>query len=121
LGGVGENVLNIGASTISSAINGVKSTGSPWGAFAALPVLAGNIGGYFSGKNKAINSIQNIKENNRMINDALVNKFDYRASAINQNNINNTLLNLKAFGGDLHMNNIFSNGVRFIDEGGSHE
>jgi LPXTG-motif cell wall-anchored protein len=97
------------------------STGSPWGAFAGIPVLAGGLAGYFTGKKKAEDTTQAIKENNERINKILVDRYDYKASAINQNTVNGALLNLKAFGGNLHMNDIFNNGVRFIEEGGSHE
>jgi hypothetical protein len=47
-----------------------------------LPVLASELGGYFSAKNNAKEKIQLIKENNERINNDLVNKFNYRASAI---------------------------------------
>lgn len=116
-----ENGLNITTKTISSAINGVKSTGSPWGALMGIPTLAANLGGYFSSKQDAKSNIQSIKEENTRINNILSDRYNYRASAISQNNTNNALLNIKAFGGDLHMNDVFNNGVRFIDEGGSHE
>ena len=116
-----ENGLNITAKTLSSAINGVKSTGSPWGALMGIPTLAANLGGYFSSKQDAKSNIQSIKEENTRINNILTDRYNYRASAISQNNTNNALLNIKAFGGNLHMNDIFNNGVKFIEEGGSHE
>lgn len=86
-----------------------------------IPTLAANLGGYFSSKQDAKSNIQSIKEENNRINNILSDRYNYRASAISQNNTNNALLNIKAFGGNLHMNDVFSNGVRFIEEGGSHE
>jgi hypothetical protein len=86
-----------------------------------IPTLAANLGGYFSSKKEAKSNIQSIKEENTRINNILSDRYNYRASAISQNNTNNALLNIKAFGGNLHMNDVFNNGVRFIEEGGSHE
>jgi hypothetical protein len=86
-----------------------------------IPTLAANLGGYFSSRQDAKSNIQSIKEENTRINNILSDRYNYRASAISQNNTNNALLNIKAFGGNLHMNDVFNNGVRFIEEGGSHE
>lgn len=115
-----ENALGMGSSAISSAVNGVKSSGSLWGALSAVPDLAGNLAGYFTSKNKALSNMEQVKQRNEEINEKLVNRYNYRASAINQNNMNNTLLNIAAEGGYVPTRD-FTNGMTFFSEGGSHE
>ena len=120
IGSDAENVLGIGSSAISSAISGVKSSGSLWGALNAIPDLAGNLAGYFTAKNKAASNMEYIKQRNEEINEKLTNRYNYRASAISQNNMNNTLLNIAAEGGYVPTRD-FTNGMTFFSEGGSHE
>lgn len=120
LGSSTQNALDILASSAGAAANGMFASKSGWGALMGLPVLASEIGGYFSAKNSAQERINSIKAENERINKALTDRYNYRASAISQNNLNNTLLNLMASGGKLKTNTDFTNGVRFIEEGGSH-
>ena len=121
IGGDAENALGILGSTAGAALQGMQASGSGWGAFMGVPVLAAELGGFFSAKGQAEDKAEEIKARNERINETLTNRFNYRASAISQNNLNNALLNLKALGGKLHTSMDFTNGVRFIDEGGSHE
>lgn len=120
IGSGAENVLGIGSSVISSAISGVKSSGSLWGALNAIPDLAGNLAGYFTAKNRAASNMEYVKQRNEEINEKLTNRYNYRASAISQNNMNNTLLNIAAEGGYVPTRD-FTNGMTFFSEGGSHE
>ena len=77
--------------------------------------------GFFGAKNSSQDKIEFIKAENERINKALTDRYNYRASAISQNNLNDALLNLMAKGGKLKIGMDFTNGVRFIEEGGSHE
>ena len=101
IGGDAENALGILGSTAGAAMQGMQASGSGWGAFTGVPVLAAELGGFFSAKGQAEDKAEEIKERNERINETLTNRFNYRASAISQNNLNNALLNLKALGGKL--------------------
>jgi hypothetical protein len=86
----------------------------------AIPDLAGNLAGYFTAKNKAASNMEYVKQRNEEINEKLTNRYNYRASAISQNNMNNSLLNIAAEGGYMPTGD-FTNGMTFFSEGGSHE
>lgn len=121
MGSDAQNALGIMSNTLGASLNGMQASGSAWGALMGLPVLGAELGGFFGAKNSAQDKIESIKAENERINKALTERYNYRASAISQNNLNDALLNLMAKGGKLRLGMDFTNGVRFIEEGGSHE
>ena len=94
------------AGGIMAATNGVLQT------------IASGIG-YGIRKGKASRQAQQLNYEGQAANQNTISKINNAAMDIGKNTRNTELLNLAAFGGPL--DTTFTNGVRFITEGGSHE
>lgn len=84
----------------------------------ALQTIASGIG-YGIRKGKASRQAQQLNYEGQAANQNTISKINNAAMDIGKNTRNTEFLNLAAFGGPL--DTTFTNGVRFITEGGSHE
>ena len=84
----------------------------------ALQTIASGIG-YGIRKGKASRQAQQLNYEGQAANQNIISKINNAAMDIGKNTRNTEFLNLAAFGGPL--DTTFTNGVRFITEGGSHE
>ena len=123
----GEAAGNIALETVSQGAQGAQtgaSIGGGWGAL--IGGILGTVGGAFSSgfgwlarKNKAKKEAERLNKEGIRANDVFMANFNNSVENAMTNKRNQSLLNLAAFGGPL--DTTFTNGVRFITEGGSHE
>jgi hypothetical protein len=86
----------------------------------AVAGLGAGIGGALAGNAKAAKEANRLNYEGMLANQSFMKNFENNNKNIAMNNKNQALLNVAAFGGPLYANP-FSNGVRFIEKGGSHE
>lgn len=114
------NVLgSMGKSALSGAATGA-TIGGPWGA------LIGGIGGaaieggkHLINKIKGDNLLEQANTNAAMARAGLATKLDQQTAQVEKNKMEQLKGNIKAEGGLI--DNYFTNGVTFINEGGTHE
>lgn len=118
----GQLAGNILASTATGALSGAMKGGWVGALIEGGSNLIGGTVGALAGNAKAqkraaeLNSLA--EENNRIY----LNNFDNAASNTQNKMFNNSLLNIGAYGGPLfNHGGDWSNGLTFIDEGGTHE
>ena len=113
----------LASSGIGAGAQGAQAGASfgPWGALigGAVGTLAGGIG-VGIGNAKAKKEAERLNYQGQYANETFMKNFENSVMNVGINNKNQALLNIAAFGGPLSANP-FSNGVRFIEEGGSHE
>lgn len=128
----GNTLKGIGSGAIAGA-----QVGGPWGAvIGGAAGLLGGIGGIFAGDRKAKEKAAELNSEAKAANERYVANFENAAANTHSMMFNNSLLNIAARGGKLYIqpkrvfNNgglmhqhggIFSNGITFIDNGGTHE
>lgn len=128
----GNTLKGIGSGAIAGA-----QVGGPWGAvIGGAAGLLGGIGGIFEGDRKAKEKAAELNSEAKAANERYVANFENAAANTHSMMFNNSLLNIAARGGKLYIqpkrvfNNgglihqhggIFSNGITFIDNGGTHE
>ena len=111
------NALNGAASGLTAG--GLTPAGGIMAAAnGALQTIASGIG-YGIRKGKASRQAQQLNYEGQAANQNIISKINNAAMDIGKNTRNTEFLNLAAFGGPL--DTTFTNGVRFITEGGSHE
>lgn len=122
----GQAAGNIIGDTLSQGLQGVQAGGafSPLGAGigGAIGAVAGALSssfGYLARKNKAIAEADRLNKEGVRANNVFMDNFSNSVENAMVNKRNQSLLNLAALGGPL--DTTFTNGVRFITEGGSHE
>lgn len=113
---------------IGNALNGAASGLTAGGLTPAGGIMAATNGvlqtiasgiGYGIRKGKASRQAQQLNYEGQAANQNTISKINNAAMDIGKNTRNTEFLNLAAFGGPL--DTTFTNGVRFITEGGSHE
>lgn len=128
----GNTLKGVGSGAVAGA-----QIGGPWGAVIGGAVgLLGGLGGIFSGNKKARDKANELNLEAKRANEQYLASFENAASNTHNTMFNNSLLNMAARGGKLYIqpkrvfNNgglmhqhggIFSNGISFIDNGGTHE
>ena len=100
------------------ALEGVSMFG-PWGAFKGLADGLSAAIGYGIGRAGAQKAAQQLNQDASIANQHMLAKMQTAALNIGKNMRNAEELNIAAFGGPLDTD--FTNGVRFITEGGTHE
>lgn len=129
---VGNTLKGVGSGAVAGA-----QIGGPWGAvIGGAAGLLGGLGGIFSGNKKARDKANELNLEAKRANEQYLASFENAASNTHNTMFNNSLLNMAARGGKLYIqpkrvfNNgglmhqhggIFSNGITFIDNGGTHE
>ena len=129
---VGNTLKGVGSGAMAGA-----QIGGPWGAIiGGAAGLLGGLGGIFAGNEKARDKADELNLEAKRANEQYLANFENAASNTHNTMFNNSLLNMAARGGKLYIqpkrvfNNgglmhqhggIFSNGIIFIDNGGTHE
>lgn len=113
------------AGSVLGAIGQGAATGAQlaggWGALGGAVVgLGTGLAGVFTGDAKARKEASRLNTEGMIANNNFINKFEHNAKNIAMNSKNEALLNMAAYGGPISTGD-FSNNVRFITEGGSHE
>lgn len=110
---------NIIGDTLTQGLQGGATFG-PIGAGVGAVLGAISSGfGYLARKNKAKSEAERLNKEGEQANNVFLANFSNSVENAMVNKRNQSLLNLAALGGPLDTN--FTNGVRFITEGGSHE
>ena len=99
--GVGEQIFNTASATASTAINGMMSTGSPYGLLMGVPSLIGGIGGSFAGNSKAKSMAQQLNALATEANNSYLRNFSNNAGNIKNEMFSTAGLNMAAFGGSI--------------------
>lgn len=94
---IGNTLMNAG----SAAINGMASTGSPYGLLAGVPALAAGVGGIFSGDMKASAKADELNRLGEYANNIYTRNFANNASNIRNSTFNKAAINMAAFGGSI--------------------
>lgn len=97
----GKMALTTLANTGQAAINGMASTGSPYGLLAGVPALAAGVGGIFAGNSKASSRADELNRQGEYANAMYIKNFANNASNIRNDMFNKATLNMKAFGGKM--------------------
>lgn len=120
--GAGELIMNSVSSAISGASAGA-SAGGPWGAIGGAAVGLGSaLGGIFAGRAKAKKEEARLEAESILANQSIQARAEASRDALIQQQANQKLMNIAAYGGSLgNFSGDFSNGVMFINEGGTHE
>lgn len=123
-GGTGQMIGNtLGA--VGSGIGAGASVGGGLGAAIGGAIgLIGSIGGIFAGNSKAKRKARALNKDINEANNRQIIALNDRAANIDFQNDLNMLANYSAFGGPISVSNHggdFSNGITFINNGGSHE
>lgn len=95
----GKMALTTLANTGQAALNGMASTGSPYGLLAGVPALAAGVGGIFAGNSKASSKADELNRQGEYANAMYTKNFANNASNIRNDMFNKAALNMKAFGG----------------------
>lgn len=114
----GQVAGNIIGSGVNGALEGLAAFG-PWGLFKGVADMAVAGAGYGVRRSKVKKQIDQLESNAKIANQNIIDKIQNSAMNIGKNQTNNYLLNTFANGGKIQDH--FSNGVRTIEEGGSHE
>lgn len=118
----GQHLTNLGLSTLGGFAQGAGSGNLVGGLLGAGMNAIGSGIGWLTEKSRARNKANEL---NRLAEDAnkqYLNNFANAASNTQNKMFNNSLLNIAAYGGPLfNHSGDWSNGLTFIDEGGTHE
>ena len=118
----GQHLTNLGLSTLGGFTQGAGSGNLVSGLVGAGMNAIGSGIGWLTEKSRARNKANEL---NRLAEDAnkqYLNNFANAASNTQNKMFNNSLLNIAAYGGPLFSHSgDWSNGLTFIDEGGTHE
>lgn len=128
----GNTLKGVGSGAMAGA-----QIGGPWGAIiGGAAGLLGGLGGIFAGNKKARDKADELNLEAKRANEQYLANFENAASNTHNTMFNNSLLNMAARGGKLyiqpkrvfndgglihHHGGIFSNGITFIGNGGTHE
>lgn len=117
---LGSDIGNLFLDTGLSAASGAMSGGGTGAAINGISTALGGAAGLISKHRKASNIAKQANRLALITNRQNLANLDNEKNNVMANTRNQALINL-AFGGDLYTDDTFSNGVRFIEEGGSHE
>lgn len=81
----------------------------------------GGVGGMIASNINASKKAEKLNEESRIANQTYMDNFNNAVQNTQNKMFNNSLLNVAAYGGDLDLSGGFSNGITFINEGGTHE
>ena len=116
----GEGLANMGSAMLAGA--GTGATFGPWGAVAgAAAGLAASGASWAAGAAKAKSQADELNRKAEMAGYSATQKAITARDQIQQNTVNTFLQGVKAYGGDLNLSGDFTNGLIFINEGGTHE
>ena len=116
----GEGLANMGKAALSGASAG--GTFGPWGAVAGAAaglISAGS--GWIAGAVKAKSKADELNRKAEMAGYKANSSFLSAKDQIQANQANTLYQNMAAYGGDLNLSGDFTNGLIFINEGGTHE
>lgn len=115
---VGNTLSGIGSGAIAGA-----QVGGPWGAVAGAAVgLVSGLTGIFAGNRKANREAGRLNALAEKANSEYLGSFNNAVQNTKNTMFNNSLLNIASYGGPLfNLSGEFSNGITFINEGGTHE
>lgn len=118
----GQKALNTGKGMLSGAATGAK-IGGIWGAIGGAAVgLGSGIAGWLTGDAKARREANNLNAEAKLANQQLLANYDLAVQNTEDSMFNKGLLNFASYGGPLYnLSGDFSNGLTFINEGGTHE
>lgn len=118
----GEGLANMGKAALSGAAAGA-TVGGPWGALiGGAAGLLGSGAGWIAGGFKAKNEAERLEREAKIANLSVTNKAISAKDTIMENKYNDFMSNIAAYGGPLYnLGGDFSNGLTFINEGGTHE
>ena len=118
----GEQLINLGKSGLEGFASGMQ-TGNVWAGvgMAAANMLSSGIG-WAVGDSKAKRFAENANIEAEIANESKNIKAEDAIKTYQQQEINNFLTGVKAYGGPLfNLSGDFTNGLTFINEGGTHE
>lgn len=109
--------------SIASGASAGASVGGPWGAVAGAVVgLGTSLAGIFTGNAKARRKARELNKAGLNQNDTMLANVSGNIDNVVMNEINQAGVNRAAYGGPLHdFTGDFTNGITFINEGGTHE
>lgn len=109
--------------SIASGASAGASVGGPFGAIAGIAVgLGSSLAGIFSGNNKAKRKAAELNRLGQEQNETMLANVGSNIDNVVMNEINKDRINVAAYGGPLYdFTGDFTNGVIFINEGGTHE
>lgn len=116
----GEGLANMGKAALSGASAG--ATFGPWGAVAGAAaglISAGS--GWIAGAVKAKSKADELNRKAEMAGYKANSKFLSAKDTIAENDTNTLYQGMKSYGGDLNLSGDFTNGLIFVNEGGTHE
>lgn len=115
---VGNTLSGMGSGAIAGA-----QVGGPWGAVAGAAVgLVSGLTGIFTGNRKANREAGRLNALAEKANSEYLGSFNNAVQNTKNTMFNNSLLNIASYGGPLfNLSGEFSNGLTFINEGGTHE
>lgn len=113
--------LNVVTKPMAKIINDENNKYWIGGAIAGGVGLLSGIGGAIAGNIKAKREAERLSEEAEEAN--IISASNYHNSATNVGDMmfNNAMRNFKAYGGDMNLTENFSNGITFINNGGTHE
>jgi hypothetical protein len=116
----GEALANMGSAMLQGVSTGAVA--GPWGALAgAAAGLATSGAGWIAGAVKAKSKADELNRLAEESNYAAKERTVYARDSILSKMQNQRMQGIKAYGGDLLLSGDFSNGITFINEGGTHE
>lgn len=118
----GTALKNMGKAAVSGAVAG-SSVNVPWGTIAgAVTGLIGAGAGWAAGRVKAEAEAERLNMEAQRANNALMSRTELAKDTIMQNQRNDFMQNIAAYGGPTYNHTgDWSNGLMFINEGGTHE
>lgn len=118
--GTGEALANMGSAMLQGASTGAVA--GPWGALAgAAAGITAAGAGWLAGAVKAKSKADELNRLAEESNYAAEERAVYARDSILSKMQNQRMQGIKAYGGDLLLSGDFSNGITFINEGGTHE
>lgn len=120
--GAGELAMNT-LSSFTSGMSAGATAGGAWGAIGGAAVGLGSaLGGLFAGRAKAKKEEARLEAEAKLANQQLRAMGEASRDALMQQQANQNLMNVAAYGGPLNtFSGDFSNNITFINEGGTHE
>lgn len=118
----GQMAGNVFKGAASGAIAGAQ-VGGPWGAVIGGVVgLGSGIAGIAVGNKRAREKANQLNNDAQIANASYLNNFSNSVENTQNTMFNNSLLNIASYGGPLYnLTGDFTNGLTFIDAGGTHE
>lgn len=118
----GTALKNMGKAAVSGAMAG-SNINVPWGTIAgAAAGLLSAGGGWIAGRVRAEEEAERVNREARRANLAATNRTQFAKDTIMQTQRNNFMQNMAAYGGPVYNHTgDWSNGLTFINEGGTHE